>query len=97
MFVIAGFFGVIAIISFYLIVKNVEERVVHVAVVEKQNQLKENFSYLKTVKNFVKNRAIIGLSFVALFLTIFIMGASQLNTILINYIFGTAPSLLIPC
>lgn len=58
-----------------------EERVVHVAVVEKQNLPKENFSYIKTLKNFVKNRAIVGLSFVALSLTIFIMGASQLNTI----------------
>lgn len=94
MFIIAIILGVVAIVSFFLLVNNVEERVVHVVSEDKEE---EKFSYLEALKGFVKNKAILALALNALFQMIFIASSAQLGTITYQLYFkdGSLSSLLV--
>lgn len=78
LFLLAVVLGIIAIISFYILVKNVEERVVHKI---NEDQPQEKFSYLEALKGFVKNKAIVTLTFASMAQMIFIASSVQLGTI----------------
>ena len=80
MFVIALILGVIAIISFFILVQNVEERVVHTGAAN-NDESEEKFSYIEALKGFVKNKAALALSLNALFQMIFVVSSMQLGTI----------------
>lgn len=75
MFPIAFVLGILSIVCFYLLYVNVEERIEHV---EHEGEV-EKFSYLETLKDFLKNRAVLGISLASLTQILFIQGAGQLT------------------
>lgn len=75
MFPIAVVLGLLSIVCFGLLYFNVEERIEHV---EEQGE-PEKFSYFETLKNFFKNRAVLGISLASLAQILFVQGAGQLT------------------
>lgn len=71
--------GVLALISFYLMLKNTEERVT--LDVEQEEKQVENYSFFKTLGKTLKNRAMIGLVLTAFAQIIFMNGATQLTSL----------------
>lgn len=82
MFTIAIILGVVAFLSFMLLYKWSVERVKH------KDADVENFNYFKTLKNFFKNRAVLGVTIAAFAQTIFIMSAMQLGQMTFQMYFG---------
>lgn len=72
---IAIILGVISLVCFAILYMNVEERIEHVEPTGEQ----EKFSYLQTLKDFLKNRAVLGISLASLSQILFISGAGQLT------------------
>lgn len=94
MFITAIILGLVAIVSFFLLVNNVEEPVVHVVNEDKEE---EKISYLEALKGFVKNKGILALALNALFQMIFIASSAQHGTITYPLYFkdGSLSSLLV--
>lgn len=79
LFPIAIVTGVLALISFYLMLKNTEERVT--IDIQKEEKKEEKYSFFSTLKETLKNRAMIGLVLTAFAQIIFMNGASQLSAL----------------
>lgn len=79
LFPIAIVTGVLALISFYIMLKNTEERVTF-DIQEEEDNVKK-YSFFKTLRETLKNRAMIGLVLTAFSQIIFMNGAVQLSSL----------------
>lgn len=86
LFPIALITGVLALISFYVMLKNTEERIKHDPVDDTEEQPK--YSFLDTLKETLKNRAMFGLVLTALAQIVFLNGAQQLTSLTYQLYFG---------
>ena len=75
MFPIAIILGIISIVAFALLYLNTEERIQHT---ESEGE-KVKFNYFITLKDFFRNRAILGISLASIAQIMFIMGGNQLH------------------
>ncbi|MGP6139146.1 MULTISPECIES: MFS transporter [unclassified Jeotgalibaca] len=85
LFPIAMITGVFALISIFIMLYNVEERVQQK---EKTAEQIENYSFFQTLKETLKNRAMLGLVLTALAQIIFVNGSSQLTSLTYQLYFG---------
>lgn len=80
--IVAGF---LAIISYIFLHKNVEERIIHL---ETAQSKAEKYSFFETIVHFFKNRAMTGLTLVAIAQILFVNGAMQLNSLTFQMYFN---------
>ncbi|KAA9023906.1 MFS transporter [Niallia endozanthoxylica] len=80
--IVTGFLAIICYIALY---KNTEERIIHV---NKENSKEEKYSFIETILHFFKNRAMLGLTLVALAQILFVNGAMQLNSLTFQMYFN---------
>lgn len=81
LFPIALITGVLALISFYILLKNTEERVTKDVEEEEDGYEVEEYSFFEVLKEALKNRAMIGLVLTAFSQIIFMNGAQQLTSL----------------
>ena len=84
MFPIAVILGIVSIIAFALLYLNTEERIQHV---EPEGE-EVKFNYFKTLKDFFRNRAILGIALASIAQILFIMGGNQLHQLTYQMYFG---------
>ncbi|RKQ34328.1 MFS transporter [Oceanobacillus halophilus] len=68
---------VLTILCYYILYRNTEERIIHT----NKKEAKGTYSFFGTLKDYFKNRAMIGLTLVAFAQILFINGSQQLNTL----------------
>ena len=78
MFPIAIGLGVLSLVAFFLLLRNTEERLVHVGQELDGESAKESYDLVATIKGFVTNRAMLGIALASLFQVLFIHTAPQL-------------------
>ena len=88
LFPIALITGVFALISIFILLKNSEERISHVKGKLKTDGTQEKYSFFKTLKDTMKNRAMLGLVLTAFAQIIFMNGAQQLQSLTYQLYFG---------
>ena len=84
MFPIAVILGIVSIIAFALLYLNTEERIQHV---EAEGE-EVKFNYFKTLKDFFRNRAILGIALASIAQILFIVGGNQLHQLTYQMYFG---------
>lgn len=88
LFPIALVTGVLALISFYILLKNSEERISHDNINSKTGEKKEEYSFFRTLGQTLKNRAMIGLVLTAFAQIIFMNSTQQLGALTYQLYFG---------
>lgn len=81
LFPIALITGIFALISFYILLKNTEERVTRDIEINEDGYEVQKYSFFDTLKETLKNRAMIGLVLTAFAQIIFMNGAQQLTSL----------------
>lgn len=85
MFPITIVTAILAIICYVFLYKNTEERIIHV---KKPENKEDKYSFFETIVHFFKNRAMMGLTLVALAQILFVNGAMQLNSLTFQMYFN---------
>src|SRR5699024_10461100 len=88
LFPIALVTGVFALISFYILLKNSEERITKDIDKNKDGYNVEEYSFFEVLGKALKNRAMIGLVLTAFSQIIFLNGAQQLMSLTYQLYFG---------